>query len=66
MGALSSSLPKIGWAVAWRRCFNGSTIPVEAPNLEAKLVARELNQPSLSLRLCFVKASPTVEKGVSC
>ena len=45
---------------------NGSTIPEQGPTPDAKLVAMGLNQLSPSVRPCFVEASPTVEKAVSC
>ena len=64
MGARSSSAKNWGWVVTWRRCLNGSTIPVEGPTpwMRSKL-------PGCMYRIvasCFVEASLTVEKAVSC
>ena len=39
MGTHSSSTKNQGWAVAQRRCLNGSTIPAQGPTLDAKLAA---------------------------
>ena len=58
MGACSSSAKNLGWAVAQRRCLNalqGATPDVKVPN-----------QLASSLHLCFIKASPKVEKAVMC
>ena len=66
MGARSSSSKIWGWAVTWRKCLNGSTIPEQEPTLDAKLAAMGPNQLASSVRPCFVEASPTVEKAVSC
>ena len=52
-----SSTKKWGWTVAQRRCLN---VSLQAPTMDAKLIAVGLNQPSSSLRLCFVEANPTV------
>ena len=59
---LAAQAPKImgGWYVAQRKCLNGSATP------DAKLAAEEPNQLPSSLCLCFVEASPMVEKAVLC
>ena len=42
--------------------MNGSTIPVQALTLDAKLAAKGVqNRPASALRLCFVKAGLTVD-----
>ena len=69
MGAHSSSAKNWGWAVTQRKCLNGSTTctPVKGPTPDAKLPARGYQcRLALSLRPCFLEASPTVEKAVSC
>ena len=65
MGARSSSAKNCVWAVTWRKSLNSlnsSTILVQGPTPDAKL----LNWLASLLHLCFVEASPTVEKAVSC
>ena len=52
-----------GWAVTRRRCLN---IPWQGPAPDAKLSAMEQNWLVSSVRTCFVEASSTVEKAVSC
>ena len=64
MDTCSSSAKNWGWVVTRRRCLNGSTIPVQGPTprMGSKL-------PGCMYRIvasCFVEASPTVEKAVSC
>ena len=66
MGDRSSSSKIWGWAVTWRKCLNGSTIPEQGPTPDAKLAAMGLNRLASLVRPCFVEASPTVEKAVSC
>ena len=66
MSAYSSSAKIWGWAVTQKRCLNGSTIPTQGPTPGANLAAMGQNQLALSVRQCFIKASPTVEKVVSC
>ena len=66
MGAHSSSAKIWGWAVTRRKCLNGSTILEQGPTPDAKLAAMGPNRLASSVHPCFVKASPTVEKAVSC
>ena len=66
MGARSSSTKIWRWAVTRRRCLNGSTIPAQEPTLDVKLAAMGLNWLASSVCFCFIKASPTVEKAISC
>ena len=66
MGACTSSAKIWGWAVTRRRCLNSSTIPAQGPTLDVKLDAMGPNWLASSVRLCFVKASLTVEKALSC
>ena len=66
MGTRSSSTKIRGWAVTRRRCLNGSTIPVQGSTPDAKLTAMGPNQLALPVRPCFIEASLTVEKAVSC
>ena len=66
MGARSSSTKIWGRAVTQRKCLNGSTIPEQGPTLDAKLAAMGPNRLASLVRLCFVEASPTVEKAVWC
>ena len=49
-----------------KRCLNGSTIPTQGPTPDANLDAMGQNRLASSVRQCFIKASPTVEKAVSC
>ena len=53
MYARSSSTKNWGWAVVWRRCLNGSTIPVQGPIPNAKSAARGYR---IDLHCCFVCA----------
>ena len=66
MGARSSSSKIWGWAITRRKCLNGSTIPEQRPTPDAKLAAMGPNRLASSVSPCFVEASPTVEKAVSC
>ena len=66
MGARSSSTKIWRWAVTRRMCLNGSTIPEQGPTPDAKLAAIGPNRLASSVRLCFVEASPPVDKAVSC
>ena len=65
-GPSQLKLQTLGWAVTWRKCLNGSTIPEQGPTLDAKLAAIGPNRLASSVHPCFVKASPTVENAVSC
>ena len=66
MGTRSSSNKIWGWAVTQRRWLNSWIIPVQGPTLDAKLDPMGLNRLASSVHLCFVMASPMVEKAVSC
>ena len=66
MGTHSSSTKIWAWVVTQRRCLNVSTISMQGPTPDVKLDAMGPNWLALFLRPCFVKASPTVEKNVSC
>ena len=66
MDARSSNTKIWGWAVTQRRCLNGSTIPAQGPTPDAKLAAMGQNQLASSVHPCFIEASPTVEKAISC
>ena len=52
--------------VTQKRCLNGSTIPTQGPTPDANLAAMGQNRLASSVHQCFIKASPTVEKAVSC
>ena len=54
MGARSSSTKNWGWEVTRRGCLNGSTVPVQAPTTDAKLVARVYQ---IDLHRGFARAS---------
>ena len=49
-----------------KRCLNGSTIPTQGPTPDANLVAMGQNRLAASVCQCFINASLTVEKAVSC
>ena len=66
MGTRSSSAKNWGYGVTRRMYLNGSTIPTQEPTPDAKLAAMGPNQLASSVRPWFVKASPTLEKAVSC
>ena len=66
MSACSSSAKISGWAVTQKRCLNGSTIPMQGPTPDANLVAMGQNQLAALVCQCFINASLTVEKAVSC
>ena len=63
MAARSSGAKNWGWAVAQRSCLNDSIISMQRSTPDTKLASRGT---ALSLRLCFVEASLTVEKAVLC
>ena len=65
MDACSSSTKIWEWVVTRRKWLNGSTNPEQEPTLDAKLATMGPNRLVLSVRPCFVKASPTVEKAVA-
>ena len=49
-----------------KRCLNCSTNPTQGPTLDANLAAMGQNRLASSVHQSFIKASPTVEKAVSC
>ena len=49
-----------------KKCLNGSTIPTQGPTPDANLVAMGQNRLVASVCQCFINASLTVEKAVSC
>ena len=65
-GARGSSTKIWGWPVTWRKCLNGSTIPMQGATPDVKLAVMGPNRLASSVRPCFVEASPTVEKAISC
>ena len=52
--------------VTQRRCLKESTISTQGPIPDAKLDAMGPNRLASFVRPCFIEASPTVEKNVSC
>ena len=66
MATRSSSAKIRGWAVTRRRCLNDSTIPTQGSTPDAKLATMGPNRHALSDHPCFIEASLTVEKAVSC
>ena len=50
----------------YTKCLNGTTIPEQGATPDVKLAAMGPNRLASSVRPCFVKASSTVEKAVSC
>ena len=67
MGAHSSSAKIWVWTFAQRRCLNGSTIPLQGPTLDVKVIYQvALNRLASSLRPCFIEARTTMEKAVTC
>ena len=50
----------------YTECLNVTTIPEQGPTLDVKLAAMGPNRLASSVHPCFVEASSTVEKDVSC
>ena len=64
---LAAQMPKFEDGQLHRESvLNGSTVPAQGLTLDAKLAAMGQNQLASSVRPCFIEASPTVEKAVSC
>ena len=64
---LAAQMPKFEDGQLHRESvLNGSTIPAQGPTLDAKLAAMGQNRLASSVHPCFIEASPTVEKAVSC